>query len=73
MVNVLESTLASTYGEVIVNYGIGSFTPGFSLDSASALLLPSNIEIFFGETVTNEQSWCYLDSVSNLATARDSI
>jgi hypothetical protein len=24
MVNVLESTLASTYGEVIVNYGIGS-------------------------------------------------
>jgi hypothetical protein len=49
MVNVLESTLASTYGEVIVNYGTGSLTRGFSLDSASALLLPhGNIEIFLG-------------------------
>ncbi len=34
MINVLESTLAS---EVIVNYGIGSHTPCFSLDSASGL------------------------------------
>jgi hypothetical protein len=37
MVNVLESTLASTKGVVIVNYGIGSHTAMFSLDSASVL------------------------------------
>jgi hypothetical protein len=35
MVKVLESTLEWTYGEVIVNYGIGSHTPCFSLDLAS--------------------------------------
>ncbi len=35
MVNVLESTLEGTYGEVIFNSGIGSHTPCFSLDSAS--------------------------------------
>jgi hypothetical protein len=35
MVNVLESTLEWTEGEVIVNSGIGSHTPCFSLDSAS--------------------------------------
>jgi hypothetical protein len=34
MVNVL-STLEWTKGEVIVNSGIGSHTPCFSLDSAS--------------------------------------
>jgi hypothetical protein len=35
MVNVLESTLEPTEGEVIVNSGIGSYTPCFSLNSAS--------------------------------------
>jgi hypothetical protein len=35
MVNVLESTLKWTKGEVIVNSGIGSHTPCFSLDSAA--------------------------------------
>ncbi len=37
MVNVLESTLEWTSGEVIGNSGIGSHTPCFSLDSASDL------------------------------------
>ncbi len=36
MVNVLKLTLEWTQGEVIVNSGIGSHTPYFSLDSASA-------------------------------------
>jgi hypothetical protein len=35
MVNVLESTLKWTLGEVIVNSGTGSHTPCFNLDSAS--------------------------------------
>jgi hypothetical protein len=35
MVNELESTLGWIYGEVIVNSGIGSHTPCFSLNSAS--------------------------------------
>jgi hypothetical protein len=35
MVNELESTLEWIYGEVIVNSGIGSHTPCFSLNSAS--------------------------------------
>jgi hypothetical protein len=35
MVNVLESTLESAKGEVIVSSGIGPPTPCFSLDSAS--------------------------------------
>ena len=35
MENVLESTLEWTLGEVIVDFGIGSHTPRFSLDSAS--------------------------------------
>jgi hypothetical protein len=34
MVNVLESTLDWTQGEVIIISGIGSHTPCFSLDSA---------------------------------------
>jgi hypothetical protein len=36
MLHVLESTLASTYGEVIVNSGNGSHTPCFSLNTVSA-------------------------------------
>jgi hypothetical protein len=35
MVNVLESTLEWTQGEAIFNSGKGSYTPCFSLDSAS--------------------------------------
>jgi hypothetical protein len=35
MVNVLESTLEWTQGEVTLRSGIGSNTPCFSLDSAS--------------------------------------
>ena len=35
MVNVFESTLEGTSGEVIVSSGIGSQTPCSSLDSAS--------------------------------------
>jgi hypothetical protein len=35
MVNVLESTQEWKEGEIIVNSGIGSYTPCFSLDSAS--------------------------------------
>jgi hypothetical protein len=35
MVNVLKSTPEWTYGEYIVNSGIGFNTPCFSLDSAS--------------------------------------
>jgi hypothetical protein len=38
-VNVLESTLEWTKGEVIVNSGIGSHEPCFSLDSASGMSL----------------------------------
>jgi hypothetical protein len=37
MVNMLESTLEWTKGEVIVSSGRGSHTPCFSLDSASAI------------------------------------
>jgi hypothetical protein len=37
MVNVLESTLESTSGEIIVSSGVGSHTPCFSLNSASNL------------------------------------
>jgi hypothetical protein len=37
--NVFESTLEWTYGEVIVNSGIGSHTPCFSLDSAPDVCL----------------------------------
>jgi hypothetical protein len=32
MINVLESTLEWTLGEVIVNAGIGSHAPSFSVD-----------------------------------------
>jgi hypothetical protein len=35
MVHALESTMESTYGEVIVNSGIGSPTPCFSLNTVS--------------------------------------
>jgi hypothetical protein len=35
MINVLGLTLEWTSGEVIVNYGTGSSTPCFSLDSPS--------------------------------------
>jgi hypothetical protein len=39
LVNVLESTLEWTKGDVIVNSGIGSHTPCFSLDSAICMLV----------------------------------
>ncbi len=41
MLHVLESTLESTYGEVIAISGIGSHTPCFSLDSASGFVKDS--------------------------------
>ncbi len=42
MVNVFESTLEGTSGEVIVSSGIGSQTPCFSLDSASGYIAFAN-------------------------------
>jgi hypothetical protein len=50
MVNVLESTLASTYGEVIVN--IHQVFLWIRPQPAPAPVT----EIYFGETVTREQS-----------------
>ncbi len=47
MVIVLESTLEWTLGEVIVNSGIGSHIPCFSLDSASGLFLSRYYEKHF--------------------------
>jgi hypothetical protein len=42
MVNVLEPTVEWTYGEVIIDSGIGSHTKRFSLDSASDVLQLNN-------------------------------
>jgi hypothetical protein len=51
MINVLESSLAWTLGEVIVNSGIGSHTPCFSSDSVSG--------DFGSNPCSNHSSRCY--------------
>jgi hypothetical protein len=43
MVNVLESTLEWTSGEVIVNSGTGPIHKVFTLDSASVVSLVSDV------------------------------
>jgi hypothetical protein len=45
MENVLESTLKWTLGEIIVNSGIESHTPRFSLDPASVLVQCTHVRV----------------------------
>ncbi len=52
-VNVLESTLEWTYGEVRVNSGIGFHTPCFSLDSASVRNCVPNCQLMDKEASGN--------------------